>query len=227
MDMNHNCRVCSTPLVVGENVTQKQINRRQYICRLCHREYQREYVREHREHVQERRREYYQEHREHIREYDRERTRKRMHRTGQHLPMDENRECPVFLGVYVAEQVLSHVFKNVERMPYGNPGFDFICGGGHKIDVKSSCRRVSEKKADNWMFGIRKNKIAEYFLCLAFDNRESLNPEYIWMMPATDVNNYTGISISESRLDKWDRYALDIDKVSACCSAMKNNQEAI
>ena len=71
-------------------------------------------------------------------------------------PASENRQCPAFLGVHVAEQVLSKVFKDVKKMPYGHKGFDFICNKGKKIDVKSSCMRAS---GSNWAFDIRKNKI--------------------------------------------------------------------
>lgn len=185
--MTRNCRVCGVLLVVGENVTQERIDHPDYICRSCHREYERE----------------------------------RLHHTGQKQPMDKNRHCSAFLGVHIAERVLYHVFKHIEKMPYGNPGFDFICGGGYKIDVKSSCRYVREHHADCWMFGIKKNQTAEYFLCLAFDNRESLNPEHIWLIPAEDINNHINISIAETTLIKWDHYKLDVGKVSACCNVLK------
>ena len=200
------CRVCGVLLVIGENVTQNQIDHSQYICRSCRREHDREYARE-----------YNREHREHIRERGRE----YRHRIGRYQPMSENRQCPAFLGVCVAERVLSHVFKHVERMPYGNTGFDFICGHGYMVDVKGACRHVREKHADNWMFTIRKNKIAEYFLCLAFDNRNDLNPEHVWLIPANDVNDRVGISIAETTLTKWDQYKLDVEKVSACCNILR------
>lgn len=200
--MNHNCIKCGSPLIVGENITQYGVDHYQYICRSCTRDYSQKYAQEHCEHRRKRDREY-------------------THRTGQCHSMDENRQCPQYLGVYVAERALSHVFEHVERMPYGNPGYDFICGGGYRIDVKSSCRRVSEKQANRWMFNIKKNKIAEYFLCLAFDNRESLNPEHIWLIPAADVNDCITVSISEITLAKWDEYKLDIDKVSACCNIIR------
>lgn len=185
--MAHNCRVCRTPLVVGENMTQGRIDTRNYICRIC----------------------------------DTKRWNNWAHRTGRQQPMIKNRECSSFLGVVVAERVLSHVFKNVERMPTNNPGYDFICGRGYKVDVKSSCRRHRRKKADGWGFQIKKNQIAEYFLCLAFDSRDSLNPEHVWLIPAGDVNDHAGVQISESTLVKWDEYALDISKVSTCCNILK------
>ena len=135
--------------------------------------------------------------------------------------MSDNKDCAAFLGVYVAERVLSHVFKHVQRMPNNNPGYDFICGRGYKIDVKSSCCYHSKTQADRWAFKIRKNQIAEYFLCLAFDNRESLNPEHIWLIPAENISDHENTSISIMRLDKWSEYELDIDRVSTCCNILR------
>lgn len=211
--MAHNCTKCNAPLVVGENITQNQIGLSQYTCRSCKQEYNREYNRKHREH----RRKYNQDHREHHRNWAREYT----HRIGTRHPMSENPNCASFLGVHVAERVLSHVFKHVEKMPYGNPGYDFICGGGYKIDVKSSCRCTHENWADSWAFHIGKNHIAEYFICLAFDNRDDLNPEHIWLIPARYVNDRTNVRISETTLARWDQYALDVSNVSACCNVLK------
>ena len=185
------CRKCGCDLIIGKNITQNMLTRRQYTCRSCRRDQQREYRREY------------------------------CHRTGLQQPMNENKRCSAFLGVYVAERVLSHVFKHVEQMPYGNPGFDFRCGRNYMIDVKSSCRRHHKDRADSWMFAIRNNQIAEYFLCLAFDNRNDINPEHIWLIPANQINDHASVNITESRLSKWDEYKLDINKVSACCNIMK------
>ena len=142
----------------------------------------------------------------------------RGHRKEGHQPMNENRKCASFLGVYVAERVLSHVFKNVQRMPYNNPGFDFICGKGYKIDVKSACRG---KNRNSWMFNIDHNTIADYFLFLAFDNRQNLNPMYAWLIPGDKLNHLKGTSISRSTIHKWDEHRSPIDRVVSCCEAMR------
>lgn len=137
--------------------------------------------------------------------------------------MLENKKCTSYLGVHVAERVLSHVFKNVKRMPPNHKGYDFKCGQGYMIDIKSSCRYIEEKCSDRWHFTINKNSIADYFLCLAFDNRESLNPEYIWLIPGKDVNDKTGIGISETTLFKWDCYKLDkLKDVISCCNIIRS-----
>lgn len=135
--------------------------------------------------------------------------------------MSDNKDCPLFLGVHVAERVLSRVFKNVIHMPMGNPGYDFICNHGKKIDVKSCTIYTAPKKADHWQFRIHKNTTADYFLCIAFDNRDDLKPLHIWLLPGHLVNDKIGVSIAITTIDKWDEYRIDIDKVVACCDKLK------
>lgn len=105
------------------------------------------------------------------------------HKSGKSQPFTENKSCSSYLGVHIAERVLSHIFDSVTRMPLKNPGFDFICKKGFKIEVKSSCL----SKYNKWNFNIRKNKIANYFLFLAFDNREDLNPMHVWSIKGSEV----------------------------------------
>lgn len=137
-------------------------------------------------------------------------------------PLNENRECPKFLGEHVAERVLRHVFKDVVQMPANNHGFDFICNHGKRIDAKSSCIHIEGgNRRIRWQFHINKNTIADYFVLLAFDNRNDVNPLHVWMFPGHVVNKQTTISISESTIDKWDEYRLDIDKVISCCNTIR------
>lgn len=120
------------------------------------------------------------------------------------MRMFKNKDCGLYLG-NIAEQLLSKVFKGVKIMPHGNPGYDFICAAGYKIDVKSACRSYHKREsyADNWIFSIEKNEIADYFFCLAFDNRASLTPEHVWLLPKNVVNHLVCASISETTLDRW------------------------
>lgn len=136
------------------------------------------------------------------------------------LPYNENRQCSSFLGVHVAERVLSCVFKNVERMPMSNPGYDFICNNGKKIDVKSACINHSNR-GHRWQFHIKKNTVADYFLCLAFDNREDLNPLHIWLIPGIVINHLDRLSISLSTTKKVEKYELDVGKVVTCCDVVR------
>lgn len=113
--------------------------------------------------------------------------RQRAYGTDLSVPASKNKECAVFLGVVVAETLLSKIFQNIRRMPYGNKGFDFICNRGYKIDVKSSCLRNGHNgKRDSWRFVINHNKTADYFIMIAFDDRSSLQPHHIWLIKGTE-----------------------------------------
>ncbi len=142
--------------------------------------------------------------------------------------MKINKKCGIFLGCHVAERVLSHVFKDVQRMPNGNRGFDFICNKGFKIDVKSSCLR----KNNSYIFHITKNKIADYFLCIGFDNRDDLNPQHIWLMKGDEVlydnkklNEHISLAIPNNvkGLSKFSKYELTdkLKETIKCCNSLK------
>jgi len=140
-------------------------------------------------------------------------------------PMSENKECSAYLGIYVAERVLANVFKNVEVMPYSNPGFDFICNRGKKIDVKSACTvHGVGNRSSCWNFHIDKNKTPDYFLCLAFDDRTNLNPLHIWLIPSHIINHLVSASISISTISKWDEYMLNTNDVIEQCNILKGEQ---
>lgn len=144
------------------------------------------------------------------------------HEKGLNKSMSENKSCAMYLGVIINEQLLSKVFKDVKQRPYGNPGYDFICNKEMKVDAKSSVIRTRGKcKTNSWHFQINKNSIADYFFCVAYDNRKNLNLLYMWLIPGKDVNGKTGIQISESKLHKWSQYEQPIDKALLCCNKMK------
>lgn len=131
-----------------------------------------------------------------------------------------NRECADFLGVTVAERVLSKVFKNVTVMPHGHPGYDFRCARDYLVDVKSA---TMNKDKPYWGFSIRKNPIPDYFLCLAFDDRQNLNPMHIWLIPGSVINHLAGLSVSVGTLAKWQQYELTdkLNQVTACCDILR------
>jgi len=132
-------------------------------------------------------------------------------------PMSVNKKCALFLGVHIAEQVLANVFEHVERMPIHNPGYDFVCSKGKKIDVKSSC----VNKDGRWRFKINQNRVPDFFLALAFDNRKKLNPKHMWLIPRDEICHKRAVSIAPSTAGKWDEYKLDIEKVITCCNEMR------
>jgi hypothetical protein len=133
-------------------------------------------------------------------------------------PMSESKECGLFLGVHIAEGMLSKLFKDVKRMPHGNKGYDFICSNGYKIDVKSACRR----KHGDWAFHIDRNTTADYFLCIMYDNRTDLNPLHLWLIPGEVVNHLITTGVSESTVGKWSEYEIEINKSTKCCDSMRH-----
>lgn len=142
-----------------------------------------------------------------------------------------NKYCSMYLGVYIAENVLSDIFENVRWMDFGNKGYDFVCDREYKIDVKSTCN-----EEHSWRFIIKKNKIADYFLMIAFDNRENLKPLHIWLIKGDEciekydygeyviyvkkLNEYNTFFINKRKLNKYIKYELvdKIGKVKECCN---------
>lgn len=129
-----------------------------------------------------------------------------------------NKNCSQYLGVTIAEKILSKIFNNVNRMVYTNPGYDFICNKDYKIDVKSRALNKNQ-----WCFDIKRNTVADYFLCLAFDNRTDLNPQHLWLIPGEILNDKMSATISISTVDKWSIYELTgkLDDVIICCDTLK------
>lgn len=147
----------------------------------------------------------------------------RVHLNGKHRPLSEAINCPAYLGTYIAERALSRFFKNITRMKNCNKGYDFICGKNFKIDVKSSCAKIKHHKSQTWRFNIGKNTIADYFLCLAFDNRENLEPKHVWLIPGNLINDKHDIRISNTQksIKRYEQYEHPLDNVITCCNEMK------
>lgn len=140
-------------------------------------------------------------------------------------PASENKSCATYLGCVIAETVLSHEFPGFKRMPNGNPGYDYVCPKGYKIDVKSGCKQCYNYVTDSWYFSINKNKAPSFFLCIAWDNRESLNPAHLWLIPGWLVNEKTGFRITDSPkvLARWSQYERPLENVLECCSKLRVN----
>ena len=170
--------------------------------------------------------EYYQTHHkeksEKGKEYRRKNLDKIRQRRGQ-MPMYENKLCSSYLGVFIAERLCRHLFKDVEVMPYGNTGYDIMCNKGKKIDVKSSCTRFLNDNRSYWIFEVDHNTTADFFICVAFDNRSDLNLLHMWMIPAKEVSNKGRISVQSSYVHKWDKWKRDINDAQICCAEMKTN----
>lgn len=148
------------------------------------------------------------------------------HRMGKSRPLSEATDSGIYLGVYIAERVLSRYFESVQRMPMGNPGYDFICPKGNKIDVKCSCLNKPNRGAPLWRFHVGRNKIADYFLCLAFDDRKSLEPQHLWLVPNRATNDKTAIAIfkTDKSISKWSGFEKPIDRVASLCDIMRSEK---
>ena len=192
------CNKCGKELIVGENWATSYRKNSNYICKNCSKEQNRSWVKEN---------------------PDKARAiSTRQNRKRGHLSMSENKKCPEYLGIAVNERLIRHRFKDIVVMPHNYPGYDFICNKNMKIDGKSSCLR----KDGRWLFAIRRNTEADYFLCVAYDDREHLNIAHVWLIPGKDVNDHMNISIKSSTIHKWDKYIYDIEGFSVCCDEMKN-----
>lgn len=169
----------------------------------------------------------------------RDEARNYIHKNGIKKSMGENKSCSAYLGVHIAERILSKIFSNVKRMPYNNRGYDFICQKGYKIEVKSSCLRHQERGTNvhaKWDFEVNKNIIADYFIFIAFDNRDDLTPCHIWLIGGaekiTTLQNKSAllnsksvfsVSNSEKSLAHYGGYEL-IDKLEqfkGCCMQLR------
>jgi len=135
-------------------------------------------------------------------------------------PYYENKKCSLYLGVYIAEDILAKTFTDVQRMPPGNPDFDFICNKNFKVNVKSACTGVT----DAWTFTLD-DADCDFYLCVAFDNREDLNPQYLWLIPKKEIENLVQLVIRKSTVHRWNKWIKQLDKVIQECEAFKNARQ--
>lgn len=143
-----------------------------------------------------------------------------------HQPIYKNKSCSGYLGIVAAERLIKHLFNDVVMMPYGFPDYDMICNKGKKINVKASTIRIIKNKnstVNNWQFNIKRNKKCDFFLCLAFDNVEDLNPLITWMIPGKEINHLLKITISPTTIHEWDKWKMDMSNAQYCCNLMKGN----
>jgi predicted transcriptional regulator len=121
----------------------------------------------------------------------------------------------------IIEKILCNHFKDTNKMPYGNPGFDFYCSKMYKIDGKGSLKQ----RNNCWTFYIDKNIIADYFACIACIKNElgDIIPTHFWLIPGNEINDRNVIVIrdAEKSLLKWKHYEQPLDKVVSCCQKIK------
>ena len=210
--MIRNCRLCSVELN-DDNWSHSRQKKGDYICNRCKKETRDLYYETNRDELNAQARTKYKNNPEKAKAKS-----EKAHRKEGHLPMSKNKDCPVYLGVYRAERLLKFIFDDVEVMPYGNKGYDLVCNRGMKVDSKSSCIR---KTRNGWTFGINHNTIADYFACIAFDNRADLNPLHFWLIPGHVLNHLTTATISQSKINKWEEYERPIGELISCCNTIR------
>lgn len=143
------------------------------------------------------------------------------------ISMYENKSCPQYLGIVVAERLIRHLYNDVKVMPFGFPGYDFICNKGKKINAKASTAHIRKNKnstVESWKFEIKKNKKCDFFLSIAFDSVNNPNPLHMWMIPGNEVNDRVGIQISSSTIHRWDKWKMNINDAQLCCMTMKEKE---
>lgn len=148
-------------------------------------------------------------------------------------PMSENEDCCMYLGIHIAERILSKIFEDVERMPINNRGYDFICKKGYKIDVKSATLANRPNGGNRLSFAINYNNIADYFLLIGFDDRESLEPMHIWLFKKDCMMRGKPFHMRKSFSIEDDPVTLEIfsvweltdklEKMKECCNKLKND----
>ena len=118
---------------------------------------------------------------ERVRDYNRE----RCYNLGIYGPASDNKDCASWFG-NISENYVMKTFEDPIPMPPNNPGFDWLCKKGEKIDHKSSCLNFHNTNPD-WIFSIRYNNIADWFILSGWDNRDSLQPMRVWIFHKNDI----------------------------------------
>lgn len=145
--------------------------------------------------------------------------------------------CTNYVGIHIAEQVLKKAFDVMIRAPIGAP-FDFYCRHGLKIDSKCSNLVMNNGKIGwHWRFGIKRNKVPEFFCCIALDNLPSNvsddpKPKYVWLIPGDAiidgrvVNDRLQLTVSPSTISKLNCYRrMDMEgKIIKCCDKLKGEK---
>ena len=162
------CTGCGKTRPLSEfNKDKKTKDRLDYRCKECHKEYREDHKEEikeskksnyidHKEKIRDKHKGYYQKNKEEIKETNKDYYHNRGGREKRgYQSMYENKDCASYLGIVIGERLIRHLFNDVEVMPPGNMGFDFICNKGKKIDVKSSTSKTIQNDTsiiNNWKF---------------------------------------------------------------------------
>lgn len=158
------------------------------------------------------------------------------HKSGRQLPKEFNEDCSSWFGEFISQNYVMETFEDPVPMPPNNPGFDWICKKGQKIDHKGACLSYSNKSNWNgWNFPIRWNNIADYFILSAWDNRDSLTPLHVWIFHKNDIvrgrkfwerEGFT-ITNTPDKLKELEKFEVTdrLDKLKELCNRHRNENK--
>ena len=154
------------------------------------------------------------------------------HKTGRNFPKEDNPDCSSWFG-YISENYVMKTFEDPIQMPPCNPGFDWKCKKGHKIDHKGRCLEYKVSNWSGWRFPIKWNNIADYFILSAWDNRYSLTPLHVWIFYKNDMirgrkfwrRDSIVITNTSLALIEFKEYEVTdrLDKLKELCNIYKKN----
>ena len=94
-----------------------------------------------------------------------------------------NSDCPPTFCDFIGENYVMKVIENPVRMPHNNPGFDWECSNGEKIDHKGTCLSFNRR----WVFRIVYNNVASRFILSAWENVECSKPTHVWIFQRDQI----------------------------------------
>lgn len=133
------------------------------------------------------------------------------HDTGISGRMKTNDKCGVFLWEK-AKHIIRTNFPTWIEMPQLTKHFNFIDDNGEKIAIRASVTLLAKNKfTPHWHFHVVENRIADKYIFMGFDSRQTLELIRAWIIPN---NTYFktirgfGITTSEKSIAKWKKYEI-------------------
>lgn len=125
-----------------------------------------------------------------FKEQNREYARNYTHKTGRCVPLEFSERLPLRFGDFT-EKLMIHHYPGAKRMPYGNPGFDYLWkddkGKEITINNKGRCLTYRYDQSPYLSFGVRWNIKTKKFLLSGWDNLDDLNPLIAWQFDKDDL----------------------------------------
>lgn len=128
--------------------------------------------------------------------------------SGVNIPLEFNEDCSSHFGEFT-EKLMIHYYPGAKKMPYGNPGFDYLWkdedGKEIKIDNKGGCLIYrGGNRSPYCNFNILHNNVADRFILSGWDNRENLNPLFALEFKKNDLVRY-GYGLWSPKIEFWER----------------------